>query len=321
MKNLQQQTSGVETITKKRKAMSGAERMRLQRQRNKDEPERKQRKLDSLFMFGQVEVSVLTDGDGKIWFKGVDLARALDMEEPNVSISLYIDQKYTESYSELTFTNDKYRHIPGMHPKTTFVNEAGMNLFIIRSRMPKAESFAEWVCGVVLPSIRKTGKFELEKPEDNPYKELSNYLKDQLKEKDFQLKGITSQLSLVTSKLFEMQPTCVPVLKNELKKEYVMIVRTETVENVKFPYYVLRRQEASIDEAYEELKLKYPKMILKLATPNSVNLFNLILEQLDHQIVRWRTNMFYLCDGTDEQTFILNVKNLYRSTYGTSCIK
>lgn len=97
-------------------------------------------------MFGCVDVSVLIDMNGNVWFKGVDLARALELEDPYASISKYIDDKYTMSYENLTLLiNDQYRDIPGTHPQTTFVNEMDMNMFILQSRMPKAENFAEWV--------------------------------------------------------------------------------------------------------------------------------------------------------------------------------
>jgi len=77
-------------------------------------PERKQRKLDTIYMFGCVDISVLIDTNGNIWFKGVDLARALELEDPYASISKYIDDKYTMSYENLgLLINDQYRHIPG----------------------------------------------------------------------------------------------------------------------------------------------------------------------------------------------------------------
>lgn len=40
-----------------------------------------------------------------------------------------------------------------------FINEAGVFKLIFRSSKPKAEEFANWVCGEVFPSIRKTGGF------------------------------------------------------------------------------------------------------------------------------------------------------------------
>lgn len=42
---------------------------------------------------------------------------------------------------------------------TNFINEAGLYRLIFRSNKPKAEEFANWVCEVVLPQIRKNGYF------------------------------------------------------------------------------------------------------------------------------------------------------------------
>lgn len=43
----------------------------------------------------------------------------------------------------------------------TLINEAGLYSLILRSRLPKAEDFQDWVTSEVLPSIRKTGQYEL----------------------------------------------------------------------------------------------------------------------------------------------------------------
>ena len=140
-------------------------------------------------MFGEVDISIIIDNDGNIWFKGVDLARALEMENTKQNVHETIDKKYCKSYEELRASLTLPRDIPNLHPKTTFVNETGMNMFLMRSRKPKAELFTEWVCGEVLPSIRRTNKYEIE-PADNPYKELNDYLKkenDELKKSKYRI--------------------------------------------------------------------------------------------------------------------------------------
>ena len=43
----------------------------------------------------------------------------------------------------------------------TFINEAGLYKLILRSKLPAAEEFSDWVCEEVLPSIRKTGSYSL----------------------------------------------------------------------------------------------------------------------------------------------------------------
>lgn len=326
-------------------AKSSAERKRKQRQLDAQDPDRKHRKLDTLFMFNCVEVAVIIDADCDPWFRGVDLARALEMEEPNVAISLYVDNKYTKSYESLSYANDKYRDIPGMHPKTTFVNEAGMNLFVIRSRMPRAEAFAEWVCAEVLPSIRKTGKYEITNPEDNPYKELNEYLKKQVEELKMDIKELRkdnkdlkhdnkkliTNINRANEQLFNMRPTCIAPLKNELKDEYMVIYRKyneqtkddieEDPELLYLPYYATRVQLDSLKDRELELKKRYPnlELLLKFKLPNSVNFFNYILEEMVDTLERGKgiySQSFRIKSSIDEILVLEMIKNLYRSQYG-----
>ena len=43
-----------------------------------------------------------------------------------------------------------------------YVNEQNLYKVIMRSDKPQAESFQDWVCGEVLPSIRKTGSYSIQ---------------------------------------------------------------------------------------------------------------------------------------------------------------
>lgn len=43
-----------------------------------------------------------------------------------------------------------------------FINEKNLYRVIMRSDKPQAESFQDWVCGEVLPSIRKTGSYSVQ---------------------------------------------------------------------------------------------------------------------------------------------------------------
>ncbi len=51
-------------------------------------------------------------------------------------------------------------HTPGGLQNLTIVNESGLYSAIINSKKPEAKAFKKWVTSEVLPSIRKTGKFE-----------------------------------------------------------------------------------------------------------------------------------------------------------------
>ena len=47
----------------------------------------------------------------------------------------------------------------GREQQAIFVNEQNLYKVIMRSDKPQAEPFQDWVCGEVLPSIRKTGSY------------------------------------------------------------------------------------------------------------------------------------------------------------------
>ena len=45
--------------------------------------------------------------------------------------------------------------------EVTFINEGNLYRLVMRSKMKNAIEFQDWVCDEVLPSIRKTGKYEV----------------------------------------------------------------------------------------------------------------------------------------------------------------
>jgi len=49
---------------------------------------------------------------------------------------------------------------PGGIQEFILINEAGMYKFVFRSNKPTADKFTNWVASDVLPSIRRTGKYE-----------------------------------------------------------------------------------------------------------------------------------------------------------------
>lgn len=62
---------------------------------------------------------------------------------------------------------DGYNRIEGIdslgrHQEAIFVNEQNLYKVIMRSDKPQAEPFQDWVCGEVLPSIRKTGSYSIQ---------------------------------------------------------------------------------------------------------------------------------------------------------------
>ena len=59
----------------------------------------------------------------------------------------------------------------GRAQKANFINENGLYDVILDSRKPQAKVFRKWVCGEVLPSIRKTGEYSVKQALPKTYLE------------------------------------------------------------------------------------------------------------------------------------------------------
>ena len=102
--------------------------------------------------FGKVRFIVI---DSEPWFVGKDVALSLAYSNPQKAIRDHVDDddKRTE----------RIVHPLGGAQNTLLINESGMYALIFGSKLPKAKEFKHWVTYEVLPAIRKTGSYTLNK--------------------------------------------------------------------------------------------------------------------------------------------------------------
>lgn len=103
----------------------------------------------SVFAFHDHSVRIILR-DGEPWFVATDVASALGYSSPKDAAE-HLDAD--EKGSAITRT-------PGGEQKVTVINESGLYALVLRSRKPEARKFAKWVTSEVLPTIRKTGRYE-----------------------------------------------------------------------------------------------------------------------------------------------------------------
>ena len=118
-----------------------------------------------IFNFEKSTVSVINDNDD-IWFRGKSVAKILGYGDTNTvkAINKYVDSDDRCKMSELLGASKM--EVPENDLKTIYINESGLYSLILRSKLEKAKKFKRWVTKDVLPSIRKTGKYELPAPVD-----------------------------------------------------------------------------------------------------------------------------------------------------------
>lgn len=103
--------------------------------------------------FEEENVRIVKDDKGILWFCGKDVCGILEIKRyRDTLVKLDDDERVSIKIDTL-----------GGKQNMTFVNESGLYELIFRSKHPEAKQFKKWVKTEVLPSIRKTGKYEMPK--------------------------------------------------------------------------------------------------------------------------------------------------------------
>ncbi|ACI28813.1 BRO-D [Agrotis ipsilon multiple nucleopolyhedrovirus] len=101
----------------------------------------------------------------QFWFAAKEFAKAMGYEKPQAAFEK-IDIKYRRKYEE--FDQPREMAIDDssllIHPHTVFVSEPGLYQMVLSSKLKnvRVEQFKSWVFEVVLPTIRKTGRYNIE---------------------------------------------------------------------------------------------------------------------------------------------------------------
>lgn len=104
------------------------------------------------------------------WFRGFEVAEHLGYAQPKVALTKHLGKKGKNtrtlgellpdivSITETMRSSDKRKR---------WINEPGVYRLVGHSEMPAAEAFQDWIYEEVLPSIRKTGSYNINKPEEH----------------------------------------------------------------------------------------------------------------------------------------------------------
>ena len=103
--------------------------------------------------FGEIRTVEI---DGKIYFVGIDIARALGYSNPSKAVI-----QHCKGVTKLGIPSN------GGKQETNCIPEGDLYRLITHSELPSAEHFENWVFDEVLPSIRKHGIYATDKVIDD----------------------------------------------------------------------------------------------------------------------------------------------------------
>lgn len=127
----------------------------------------------SIFNFNSSEVRAFADTSGEFWFLANDICAILGYKNPRDAISKNCKRGGVAKRDTPTESGIQ---------QMTYINEPNLYRLIIKSRMPEAEAFEEWVMEEVLPQIRKTGQYQPAPYSVNPMDALTKEQQDILRQ-------------------------------------------------------------------------------------------------------------------------------------------
>ncbi|MFR9719057.1 Bro-N domain-containing protein [Aeromonas diversa] len=99
--------------------------------------------------FGRVR---LIEEAGRVLFCAVDVCKALGYSNPRDAVKRHVDEGDVVKRDTPT---------TGGIQEVSFLNEGGVYALIFGSKLPAAKAFKLWVTGEVLPTLRKTGQYQV----------------------------------------------------------------------------------------------------------------------------------------------------------------
>ena len=103
------------------------------------------------FDYGDHLVRVIRDDEGNPWWVAKDVCSVLDIKNSRQAVK-NLDDDEKGVCKVYTSTGEKH---------SVTINEPGLYTLIIRSNKPEAKKFKRWITHDVLPSIRRTGGYQI----------------------------------------------------------------------------------------------------------------------------------------------------------------
>lgn len=96
------------------------------------------------------------DIDGEAWFIASEVCKLLDIKNSRDAVStLDDDEKSTVAFTDGTSGN----------PNKTIISESGLYALVFKKKKPTAKKFRKWVTKEVIPTIRKSGSYGINRIE------------------------------------------------------------------------------------------------------------------------------------------------------------
>ncbi len=102
------------------------------------------------YLFEDAQLVRSLEKDGNPWFVAVDVCQVLEVKNTSDAI----DRLDEDEKADIVLNDNTQNR------SFLIINESGLYSLIMSSRKPAAKRFRKWVTSEVLPTLRKTGRYE-----------------------------------------------------------------------------------------------------------------------------------------------------------------
>ena len=106
--------------------------------------------------FGKLDILMIGD---KPYFPATKCAKILGYKEPEKAIRTHCKKRGCLKWTGVSNTTNQYGKTTEQTVEMNYISEGNLYRLIVRSKLPSAEKFEEWVFDEVLPTIRKSGAY------------------------------------------------------------------------------------------------------------------------------------------------------------------
>lgn len=220
------------------------------------------------FEFEGKEVRTLKIND-EPWFVGKDLATILGYSNTRDALNKHVD---SEDKNTVAIRDGITRG----NPNQTIVNESGMFSLILSSNLPNAKKFKRWVTSEVLPTIRKTGSYQLPQTPEGQIRlllESNVHMDERMTNAEEDIALLKNKSEIDSNQRFQLQKVrnkraievCGGKESNFYKtrsRKVFMALAHDFKEFFQIPRYDALRKE-DFDKAIEFINGWYPSVLLK----------------------------------------------------------
>src|SRR5690625_2761009 len=119
----------------------------------------------------------------------------------------------------------------GRTQQATFVNEDGLYDVILDSRKPEAKKFRKWITSEVLPSIRKTGSYNIDTTQLSPELQIMNNMLKSLARQELETKEVKNEVREAKQEISDVRQIFIINPKNWRKEVNDLIVKISKTKN------------------------------------------------------------------------------------------